>query len=99
MPLLLYQIRPKQDEVWKWQVLRSDSPHALDDFFKTVEDAGQFVTNGAKNCEHSILVIVHNELDRPDRAYAVKGGVWRDLGLVARHPVEGEDVRLYPGER
>jgi hypothetical protein len=40
--------------------------------------------------------MIHNLEDRPNEAYAVKDTSWRNLELIAKHPVPGEDNSLYP---
>ena len=58
-----------------------------------------FVHNITRCSDRKNLVLLYNGLDRADRAWAVKGTEWRDLGLVAKHPNANSFEPLYPGSR
>jgi hypothetical protein len=81
-----------------WRVYDSDSSSEPEKAL-SVDDAKLQIKNRAKNSDAAFLVIIHNVQDRPAEAFAVKGGSWRNLNLIAKHPVSGERNHLYDGGR
>ena len=94
MAFVLHQIRPLGKGSFPWLVLSSNSVNQQECL--TVDDARTYLTVNTRKSDGSQFVVVHNDEDRPDEAWALKQGVWRNLNLIVKHPLPGEWPYLYP---
>lgn len=93
MPFILVQIRPEGDKRGSWYVKRSDDIGTSRGRYDRAQAIIKAQEMG-RSTSRSMLVLIHNEQDRPEEAYAVRGQHWRNLDLIARHPRRGEGTGL-----